>query len=71
MRRLAMQMDRRRRIARARFAVQDALLWVSYILSITVAAALDSCTGIVPVFVLFGSASPGCGAHHVGATCDA
>ncbi len=37
------------------FAVQDALFWVSYIVSITVAAALIPADGHAPVFALFGS----------------
>ncbi|VBA31394.1 putative MFS-type transporter [Mycobacterium attenuatum] len=37
------------------FAVQDALFWVSYIASVTVAAALVPADGHAPVFVLFGS----------------
>ena len=38
------------------FAVQDALFWVSFILSITVAAALIPDDGHAPAFALFGSA---------------
>jgi MFS family permease len=37
------------------FAVQDALFWVSYIVSITVAAALIPADGHAPAFALFGS----------------
>lgn len=37
------------------FAVQDALFWVSYIASVTVAAALIPDDGHAPTFVLFGS----------------
>ncbi|BBX75664.1 putative MFS-type transporter [Mycobacterium shinjukuense] len=37
------------------FAVQDALFWVSYIASVTVAAALVPDDGRAPVFALFGS----------------
>ncbi|MDC9006690.1 MFS transporter [Mycobacterium marinum] len=37
------------------FAVQDALFWVSYIVSVTVAAALIPDDGRAPVFVLVGS----------------
>ncbi|KAA1249008.1 MFS transporter [Mycobacterium simiae] len=38
------------------FAVQDALFWVSYIASITLAAALIPDDGHAPAFVVFGSA---------------
>jgi MFS family permease len=37
------------------FAVQDALFWVAFIVSITVAAALIPADGHAPTFVLFGS----------------
>ena len=37
------------------FTVQDALFWVAYIVSITVAAALIPADGQAPMFVLFGS----------------
>jgi hypothetical protein len=37
------------------FAVQDALFWVSFIIAITVAAALIPADGHAPIFVLFGS----------------
>ncbi|WP_204805574.1 MFS transporter [Mycobacterium riyadhense] len=37
------------------FAVQDALFWVAYIASVTVAAALIPADGRAPMFVLFGS----------------
>lgn len=37
------------------FAVQDALFWVSYIASVTVAAMLIPADGHAPAFVLFGS----------------
>jgi hypothetical protein len=37
------------------FAVQDALFWVSFIVSITVAATLIPDDGRAPAFVLFGS----------------
>lgn len=37
------------------FAVQDALFWVSYIASVTVAAVLIPADGRAPMFVLFGS----------------
>lgn len=37
------------------FAVQDALFWVSFIASVTVAAALIPADGHAPAFVLFGS----------------
>ncbi|MCV7148846.1 MFS transporter [Mycobacterium riyadhense] len=37
------------------FAVQDALFWVAYIVSVTVAAALIPADGRAPMFVLFGS----------------
>lgn len=52
----AMQMDVDDALRGHVFAVQDALFWVSYILSITVAAALIPEHGHAPVFVLFGSA---------------
>lgn len=38
------------------FAVQDALFWVTFIVSITVAATLIPADGHAPAFVLFGSA---------------
>ena len=37
------------------FAVQDALFWVSFIVSVTVAAAFIPDDGHAPVFALFGS----------------
>ncbi|QUR65706.1 MFS transporter [Mycobacterium spongiae] len=37
------------------FAIQDALFWVSYIASITIAATLIPADGRAPVFALFGS----------------
>lgn len=52
----AMQMDVDDALRGHVFAVQDALFWVSYILSITVAAALIPEHGHAPLFVLFGSA---------------
>ncbi|AVV89855.1 MFS transporter [Mycobacterium tuberculosis] len=52
----AMQMDVDDALRGHVFAVQDALFWVSCILSITVAAALIPEHGHAPVFVLFGSA---------------
>lgn len=38
------------------FAVQDALFWVSFIISITVAALLIPPDGRAPTFVMFGAA---------------
>jgi hypothetical protein len=52
----AMQMDVDDALRGHVFAVQDALFWVSFILSITVAAMLIPADGHAPTFVLFGSA---------------
>jgi len=51
----AMQMDVDDALRGHVFAVQDALFWVSFIVSITVAAALIPADGHAPMFVVFGS----------------
>jgi MFS family permease len=51
----AMQMDVDDALRGHVFAVQDALFWVAYIVSITVAATLIPDDGHAPMFVLFGS----------------
>jgi hypothetical protein len=51
----AMQMDVDDALRGHVFAVQDALFWVAFIVSITVAAALIPDDGRAPTFVLFGS----------------
>ncbi len=51
----AMQMDVDDALRGHVFAVQDALFWVSFIVSITVAAALIPADGHAPAFALFGS----------------
>jgi hypothetical protein len=51
----AMQLDVDDALRGHVFAVQDALFWVSFILSITVAAALIPADGHAPMFVVFGS----------------
>jgi MFS family permease len=51
----AMQMDVDDALRGHVFAVQDALFWVAFIVSITVAAALIPDDGRAPGFVLFGS----------------
>ncbi|MCV7377968.1 MFS transporter [Mycobacterium alsense] len=51
----AMQMDVDDALRGHVFAVQDALFWVAFIASITVAATLIPDDGRAPVFVLFGS----------------
>ncbi len=51
----AMQMDVDDALRGHVFAVQDALFWVAFIVSITVAATLIPGDGRAPVFVLFGS----------------
>jgi Major Facilitator Superfamily len=51
----AMQMDVDDALRGHVFAVQDALFWVAYIVSITVAATLIPDDGHAPTFVLFGS----------------
>jgi MFS transporter len=51
----AMQMDVDDALRGHVFAVQDALFWVAFILSVTVAALLIPDDGRAPVFVLFGS----------------
>lgn len=51
----AMQMDVDDALRGHVFAVQDALFWVSFIVSITVAALLIPADGHAPAFVLFGS----------------
>jgi len=51
----AMQMDVDDALRGHVFAVQDALFWVAFIVSITVAAALIPDDGRAPMFVLFGS----------------
>jgi len=51
----AMQMDVDDALRGHVFAVQDALFWVSFIVSITVAATLIPDDGHAPAFVLFGS----------------
>ncbi len=51
----AMQMDVDDALRGHVFAVQDALFWVAFIASITVAAALIPDDGRAPTFVLFGS----------------
>jgi hypothetical protein len=52
----AMQLDVDDALRGHVFAVQDALFWVSFIVSITVAALLIPADGHAPTFVLFGSA---------------
>ncbi len=52
----AMQMDVDDALRGHVFAVQDALFWVAFIASITVAAALIPPDGHAPAFVLVGSA---------------
>jgi hypothetical protein len=52
----AMQMDVDDALRGHVFAVQDALFWVSFIVSITVAAMLIPADGQAPAFVMFGSA---------------
>lgn len=51
----AMQLDVDDALRGHVFAVQDALFWVSFILSITVAAAFIPADGHAPMFVVFGS----------------
>jgi MFS family permease len=51
----AMQMDVDDALRGHVFAVQDALFWVSFIIAITVAAALIPADGHAPIFVVFGS----------------
>ncbi|MGD1256048.1 MFS transporter [Mycobacterium seoulense] len=51
----AMQMDVDDALRGHVFAVQDALFWVSFIVSITVAALLIPADGHAPAFALFGS----------------
>ena len=51
----AMQMDVDDALRGHVFAVQDALFWVAFIVSITVSAALIPDDGHAPAFVLFGS----------------
>jgi len=51
----AMQLDVDDALRGHVFAVQDALFWVSFIVSITVAAALIPADGHAPMFVVFGS----------------
>lgn len=51
----AMQMDVDDALRGHVFAVQDALFWVSFIVSITVAAMLIPADGRAPTFVMFGS----------------
>jgi Major Facilitator Superfamily len=51
----AMQLDVDDALRGHVFAVQDALFWVSFILSITVAAAFIPANGHAPMFVVFGS----------------
>jgi MFS family permease len=51
----AMQMDVDDALRGHVFAVQDALYWVAYIVSITVAAMLIPADGHAPAFLLFGS----------------
>lgn len=51
----AMQMDVDDALRGHVFAVQDALFWVAFIVSITVAATLIPDDGRAPIFVLFGS----------------
>lgn len=51
----AMQMDVDDALRGHVFAVQDALFWVSFIVAITVAAALIPADGHAPAFALFGS----------------
>jgi hypothetical protein len=51
----AMQMDVDDALRGHVFAVQDALFWVAFIVSITVAATLIPDDGHAPAFVLFGS----------------
>jgi len=51
----AMQMDVDDALRGHVFAVQDALFWVAFIVSITVAAALIPADGHAPAFALFGS----------------
>jgi hypothetical protein len=51
----AMQMDVDDALRGHVFAVQDALFWVSFIVSIAVAAALIPADGHAPMFVVFGS----------------
>jgi MFS family permease len=52
----AMQMDVDDALRGHVFAVQDALFWVSFIVSITVAAMVIPADGQAPTFVMFGSA---------------
>ena len=52
----AMQMDVDDALRGHVFAVQDALFWVSFIVSITVAAVLIPPDGYAPAFVVFGTA---------------
>ncbi|WP_108921351.1 MFS transporter [Mycobacterium montefiorense] len=52
----AMQMDVDDALRGHVFAVQDALFWVSFVVSITVAAILIPANGHAPMFVIFGSA---------------
>jgi MFS family permease len=52
----AMQMDVDDALRGHVFAVQDALFWVSFIVSITVAAVLIPPDGYAPTFVVFGTA---------------
>jgi hypothetical protein len=51
----AMQMDVDDALRGHVFAVQDALFWVAFIVSITVAAILIPDDGHAPAFVMFGS----------------
>jgi Major Facilitator Superfamily len=51
----AMQLDVDDALRGHVFAVQDALFWVSFIIAITVAAALIPADGRAPMFVVFGS----------------
>ncbi len=51
----AMQLDVDDALRGHVFAVQDALFWVSFIIAITVAAALIPADGHAPMFVVFGS----------------
>src|SRR6516164_2729534 len=51
----AMQMDVDDALRGHVFAVQDALFWVAFIVSITVAAAFIPDDGRAPAFVVFGS----------------
>ncbi|MFZ1178832.1 MAG: MFS transporter [Mycobacterium sp.] len=63
----AMQMDVDDALRGHVFAVQDALFWVAFIGSITVAAALIPVDGHAPAFVLFGSVLylAGLGVHSI------